>query len=173
MSSVLVLTVVQMVLVYAQSDYSGTSPAKVSSLVFAQSQNSLEWYSFLSMRSLFIEQGAFFIFVGAVLYTAIFFLISVINDLATSNNLMYLEGSSTLEQEKKRLRIIMLVFGTSYFLRAAFDFAIAGFYLQFQTLTSDFAGFFELLQSIYFIITDVLPISSFFLMHHQVYNEEE
>lgn len=44
---------------------------------------------------------------------------------------MYIEGSSSLESEKKRLRVIMFVFGTSYFLRAGFDFAIASYYVEF------------------------------------------
>lgn len=129
MALVIIVTVIQTTLVYVESDYRGTSPFDVSSLSFAKSQESLEWYSFFNMRTLFVEQGGSFVFVAILLYTAIFFVISVISELGQQNNLMYLEGSSSLEQEKKRLKIIMLIFGTSYFLRAGFDFAIASFYV--------------------------------------------
>jgi len=141
----LILTLVQMTLVYVESDYKGTSPATISAYDFANSQKSLSWYSFFNIRTLFLEQGAFFAFDAGILYTAIIFLISVMSDLQELNNLMYIEGSSSLETEKKRLRIIMFVFGTSYFLRAGFDFAIASYYIEFQKLSVDYPGFFELI----------------------------
>jgi hypothetical protein len=86
---------------------------------------------------------------------------------------MYVEGSSSLEQEKKRLKIIMTLFGTSYLLRAACDLIIAIYFSEFMKLSYEYPGFFELIQSVYFIITDVVPILSFFRMHDQVYGETE
>ena len=44
---------------------------------------------------------------------------------------MYVEGSSSMEGEKKRLKIIMALFGTSYVLRAGFNFTIANYMLEF------------------------------------------
>lgn len=77
----LILTLVQMTLIYVESDYMGISPAKISALEFANSQKDLAWYSFFSIRTLFLEQGAFFAFNAGILYTAIIFLISVMSDL--------------------------------------------------------------------------------------------
>ncbi len=52
------------------------------------------------MKMMFIEQGAFFLLNATLLYTAIFFLVSIMNDLVSQNNVMYVEGSSSLEIEK-------------------------------------------------------------------------
>jgi hypothetical protein len=110
---------------------------------------------------------------AVLLYTSIFFLVSVMNDLSRQNNLMYVEGSGTMENEKKRLFIIMTVFGTSYILRAAFDLFFGLYLLEVQTLASDYPGFFELGQTLYFFVTDVVPIMAFLNMHHQNYREED
>jgi hypothetical protein len=84
------------------------------------------------------------------------------NDLGQMNILMFIEGSGSMEKEKKRLMIIMLVFGSSYLLRAGFDLTIGIYFVEFQQLSSDYPGFFELIQSVYFILTDVVPIMSYF-----------
>lgn len=84
---------------------------------------------------------------------------------------MYVEGSSSMENEKKRLKIIMALFGTSYLVRASFDLIIAIYLVEFEKLSIDYPGFFELGQSLYFVLTDVVPILSFFRMHDQVYGE--
>ena len=44
---------------------------------------------------------------------------------------MYVEGSSSMENEKKRLKIIMALFGTSYLVRASFDLIIAIYLVEF------------------------------------------
>ena len=125
------------------------------------------------MRMVFVEQGCLFALDAVLLYTSIFFLVSVMNDLSSQNNLMYVEGSGSMENEKKRLKIIMTVFGTSYILRAAFDLIIGLYLLEVQTFASDYPGFFELAQTMYFIVTDIVPILAFLRMHHQVYREED
>ena len=84
---------------------------------------------------------------------------------------MYVEGSSSMESEKKRLKIIMTLFGTSYLVRASFDLIIALYLVEFMKLSTSHPGFFELGQSLYFVLTDVVPILSFFRMHDQVYGE--
>lgn len=70
-----------------------------------------------------------------------------------------------MEGEKKRLKIIMTLFGTSYVLRAGFNLIIASYMLEFQSFSNNYPGFFELMQSMYFVVTDVIPILSFFRMH--------
>ena len=52
---VLVVTLVQISLVYTNSEYKGTSPMKVSAYSFAVSQENMPWFGFLSQRSLFLE----------------------------------------------------------------------------------------------------------------------
>lgn len=88
----------------------------------------MAWYSFLNMKQVFVEQGILFILDAVLLYTATFFLVSVMSDLGQQNNLMYIEGNCIMDKEKNRLKIIMSVFGTSYLLRAGFDLA-TGVYL--------------------------------------------
>jgi len=76
--------VTQMSLIYANSAYSGVSPLTVSAYEFVQAQevqSGLEWYSFLNMKTVFIELGVFFLIDGFLLYTSIFFLVSIMNDL--------------------------------------------------------------------------------------------
>ena len=84
---------------------------------------------------------------------------------------MYVEGSSSMEGEKKRLKVIMYLFGASYLLRATFDLIISYHLVRFYDLSVNYPGFFELGQSLYFVLTDVVPILSFFRMHDQVYGE--
>ena len=108
-----------------------------------------------------------------LLYTSIFFLVSVMEDLGQQNTIMYVEGSSSMESEKKRLKIIMILFGTAYILRAGFNLTFAIYMNQFLQICEDYPGFFEIAQSIYFIIADVIPILSFFRMHDQVYGQNE
>ena len=170
---VLVLTITQLSIIYGTSDFAGVSPATVPVQDFAESQKDMSWYSFLNMRQVFVEQGSLFILNAALLYTAIFFLVSIMNDLMEQNNLMYIEGSGSMENEKARLKIIMTVFGTSYLVRAAFDLVIGVYFVGYQDLSANYPGFFELLQSLYFVLTDLIPICSFFRMHHQVYREEQ
>ena len=76
-----------------------------------------------------------------------------------------------MENEKRRLKILMILFGSSYLLRAIFDVSISIYYTEFQQLAQDYSGFFELGQSLFFVLSDVLPIISFFRMHDQVYGE--
>ena len=78
-----------------------------------------------------------------------------------------------MESEKKRLKIIMILFGTAYMLRAGFNLTIAVYMSEFLQICEDYPGFFEIVQSIYFIIADVIPILSFFRMHDQVYGQNE
>ena len=117
----------------------------MSALDFAKSQSSLAWSSLLNIKQVFVEQGCLFVLDAALLYTAIFFLVSIMNDLGQQNNLMFIEGSSSMEKEKKRLKTIMIVFGTSYLLRAGFDLTIGIYLVEFQQLSSDYPGFFELI----------------------------
>ena len=50
---------------------------------------------------------------------------------------------------------------------------IAGiYYLEFMQFAADYPGFFELLQCLYFVISDGAPLFAFFNMHHQVYGAE-
>ena len=44
---------------------------------------------------------------------------------------MFLESSSSLENEKKRLTIIMTLFGTSYIVRSAFDMILGIYAIEF------------------------------------------
>lgn len=76
-----------------------------------------------------------------------------------------------MENEKRRLKILMIFFGTSYLLRAIFDVSISIYYIEFQKLSETYPGFYELLQSLFFGLSDVMPIISFFRMHDQVYGE--
>ena len=156
-----------------ESDYSTVSPQKVSAYDFVQSQSSMPWYSFFSIKQVFIEQGAFFLINATLLYTSIIFLVSIMNDLAQQNSIMYIEGSNSMENEKKRLYFIMTLFGCSYIARAGCDLMIAIYIVDFQELSVDYPGFFELLQSLYFILTDLIPIGCLFNLHNQVYGERE
>lgn len=61
------------------------------------------WFSFTNQRMVFIEQGLFFLLAAILLYTYIFFLVSIMNDLSSLSGVMYLEGNSSLEAEKGRL----------------------------------------------------------------------
>lgn len=73
-----------MSLIYTESAYSGVSPIKVSAYEFVKAQEvqaGLSRYSFLNMKSVFIELGVFFLIDGFLLYTSIFFLVSIMNDL--------------------------------------------------------------------------------------------
>ena len=117
------------------------------------------------MKTVFLEMGVFFLINAMLLYTSIYFLVSIMNDLGQQNAIMYVEGSSSMETEKQRLKILMIFFGTSYLLRALIDATIATYYVEFLELSSEYSGFFELGQSLYFVLTDVVPILSFFRMH--------
>ena len=84
MAIIAIYIVTQMSLVYAGSAYSGVSPLKVSAYDFTlaqETQAGLQWYSFLNMKTVFIELGVFFLIDGFLLYTSIFFLVSIMNDL--------------------------------------------------------------------------------------------
>ena len=96
------------------------------------------------MKTVFLEMGVFFLINAMLLYTSIYFLVSIMNDLGQQNAIMYVEGSSSMETEKKRLKILMIFFGSSYLLRALFETAISTQYVQFLQLSSDYPGFFEL-----------------------------
>ena len=113
-----------------------------------------------------IEQGVFFSVDAMLLYTSIFFLVSIMNDLSQQNTVMFLESSSSMENEKRRLKIIMMLFGTSYLVRTAFDLILAIYMLEFIQFASDYPGFFELIQCLYFVISDVVPLVALFKMHH-------
>ena len=168
MISIAVYLVTQMSLCYTNSEFKGVSPTTVSAYDFSKAQESqqdLEPYSFLSMKTVFLEMGVFFLINAMLLYTSIYFLVSIMNDLGQQNAIMYVEGSSSMETEKQRLKILMIFFGTSYLLRALIDATIATYYVEFLEFSSDYSGFFELGQSLYFVLTDVVPILSFFRMH--------
>ena len=101
-----------------------------------------------------------------LLYTAIFFLVSIMNDLVSQSNVMYVEGSRSLEIEKQRLKIVLGLFGWSYLLRFTFGLLV-GFYLtEVASFVAQYPGFFELGQSVYFMVSDVVPIAALFRMHH-------
>jgi len=86
---------------------------------------------------------------------------------------MYVEGSSALETEKKQLKIVLGLFGGSYLVRCAFD-VLVGFYLiEVASFCEEYPGFFELSQTLYFFLSDVLPIMALYRMHHQVYGDQE
>ena len=80
---------------------------------------------------LFLEQGCLFVLDAVLLYAATFFLFSIMDDLGQQNELMYLQNSGSMEVEKRRLKIILVVFGSSYLIRAAFDLSIAFYMVEF------------------------------------------
>ena len=82
MVAVIALVLTQLILIYTQSYFAGTSPMQVTAQEFAESQKDLPTLSFLSMRMLCIEQGVFFSVDAMLLYTSIFFLVSIMNDLS-------------------------------------------------------------------------------------------
>lgn len=43
---------------------------------------------------------------------------------------MYVEGSSSMENEKKRLKTILMLFGTSYVFRAGFELTLGIYMLE-------------------------------------------
>ena len=156
---------------YTQSDFSSVSPMNVSSADFIKGQADLTWHSFFSLQMIFIEQGAFFFVNAVLLYTAIFFLVSIMNDLVQHNNQMYVEGSSALETEKKQLKIVLGLFGASYLVRCAFDILVGFYLIEVTSFCEEYPGFFELSQSLYFFLSDVMPIMALYRMHHQVYGD--
>ena len=79
-----------------------------------------------------------------LLYVATFFLFSIMDDLGQRNQLMYLENSGSMEVEKRRLKVILVVFGSSYLLRAGFAFSVAFYLVEFLSLVQQYQGFFEL-----------------------------
>ena len=58
-------------------------------------------------------------------------------------------------------------------MRSAFDLTIAIFFSEFTAFAEDYPGFCELAQCAYFFVSDVLPISAFFKMHHEHYGEQD
>ena len=133
----------------------------------------MPWYGFLNQRMVFFEQGAMFLVVSIMLYIYIFFLISVMDDLGAQTGVYYVDGSSSLETEARRLKIVLSFFGGSYLVRSAFDLTIAIFFTEFTAFAEDYPGFCELAQCAYFFVSDVLPISAFFKMHHEHYGEQD
>ena len=119
-----------------------------------------------------MEQGVFCLVDALLLYTSIFFLVAIMNDLGQQNAIMYVEGSSSMDNEKKRLKTIMMLFGTSYVLRAGFELSIGIYMPEIQKLAGEYPGFFELGQSVYFVLTDLIPLIAFFHMHHTLYGDE-
>ena len=74
-----------MTLSYTNSYYSSVSPATVSAYDFAQKQldqPGLAPYGFLSIKIVFLEMGVYFLINAMLLYTSIFFLVSIMNDLS-------------------------------------------------------------------------------------------
>ena len=114
-----------------------------------------------------------FLVVAIMLYIYIFFLLSVMDDLGAQTGVYYVDGSSSLETEARRLKIVLSFFGGSYVVRAAFDLVIAIFFTEFTDFAQDYPGFCELAQCAYFLVSDVLPISAFFRMHHEHYGEQD
>jgi len=170
---VVILTATQLTVIYSLSDFASTSPARVEASTFVASQESTAWYSFLNQRMVFIEQGVFFLFDAILLYTYIFFLVSIMNDLGSQSTLMYLEVSSSLEAEKGRLKIVLSLFGGSYIIRGAFDLIIGAYLAEYTAWSEKYPGFFELAQCAFFVVTDIVPITGIFRMHHQVYGAQE
>jgi hypothetical protein len=123
------------------------------------------------MKTTFLEMGVFFLISTLLLYTSIFFLVSIMDNLGQQNAIQYVEGSSSMESEKKRLKKIMALFVTTYFLRAIIYLVIGLQLVEFQKFSSDYPGFFELIQSLYYVLIDVVPFILFFRMHDQVYGE--
>ena len=123
MISMAAYLVTQMSLCYTHSAYGDVSPTTVSAYDFSKAQESqleLAPYGFLSMKLVFLEMGVFYLINAMLLYTSIYFLVSIMNDLGQQNAIMYVEGSSSMETEKRRLKILMIFFGSSYLLRALF-----------------------------------------------------
>ena len=82
MALVAIYTIVQLSLIYTENAvYGNVSPTEVSAFDFIESQREMAWYSFYNIKLVFIEQGAFFILDALLLYTSIFFLVSIMNDL--------------------------------------------------------------------------------------------
>ena len=166
-------TIVQLSFVYARSDFAGENPAKVPALSFVQSQAGMAWYNWFNLKQVYMELGIFFMVDAVLLYTAIFFLVSIMNDLGQQNAIMYVEGSSSMEQEKRRIKVIMAYFGSSYVMRAAAGLLIGIYMLEYREFAEAYPGFFELIQSAYFVLTDVVPVFAFFRMHEEVYGGDE
>ena len=167
MGLVIIVTGVQLALIYSFSEFAGqSSPMDVTALSFVQSQSGQAWVSFTSQRMVFFEQGACFLVNAVLLYTYIFFLVSIMNDLNTQRGVMYIESSSSMENEKNRLKLVLGLFGGSYILRSAFDLVIGMYLLEYLTLAEQYPGFFELSQCLYFVLADIVPIFAFFRMHH-------
>mmetsp|Transcript_20551 Transcript_20551/g.27759 ORF Transcript_20551/g.27759 Transcript_20551/m.27759 type:complete len:216 (-) Transcript_20551:214-861(-) len=172
MGVVIVFTATQLALVYTFSDYAGTSPAQISAQEFVKSQEGMALYSFLNQRMVFFEQGALFLAVAILLYIFIFFLISVMDDLGAQTGVYYVDGSSSLQTEARRLKIVLSFFGGSYLVRSAFDLIIAVYMTDYLQFTQEYPGFCELAQCAYFFVSDIMPISAFFHMHHKHYGEQ-
>ena len=85
--------------------------------------------------------------------------------------MQYLEGSSSLETEKRRVQLLMALFGGAYLLRGGFDLVIGIYLTEFEQFNEDKPGFFEAVQAAYFIIVDIVPMSALFNLHHKMYGE--
>ena len=70
--------------------------------------------------------------VSVLLYTAIFYLVSIMSDLGELHRMQYLEGSSSLETEKRRVQLLMALFGGAYLLRGGFDLVIGIYLTEFE-----------------------------------------
>jgi len=154
------------------SDFAATSPAQVTVVTFIESQVGLPWYSWLNQRMVFFELGAFFLLVAILLYCFVFFLISVMEDIGSQTGVYYVDGSSSLETEKQRVKKVLSLFGGSYILRSGFDLTIAIYLTEYVTFRAEYPGFTELAQSLYFLLSDIVPIASFFWMHHTLYGDQ-
>ena len=81
----------------------------------------------------FFELGACFLLVAVLLYSFIFILVSVMDDIGSQTGVYYVDGSSSLETEKHRLKRVLGLFGTSYILRSGFDLTIAIYFAEYVT----------------------------------------
>ena len=92
----------------------------------------------------FFEIGALYLMVAVLVYSFVFFLVSVIEDIGSQTELYYVDGINLLETEKRSVKRVLSFFGGSYILRCCFDLIIAIYLSEYVTFQSDYPGFSEL-----------------------------
>lgn len=100
-----------------------------------------------------------------LLYISVFFMVAVMASAGLHSQV--LQNIDLFAEEKKRVKIIMCVYGTSYLLRSATYF-VQGLYLeQIITFIRAYPEFYELINFGFYLIYDILPIGLLYLFHHQ------
>lgn len=72
---------VQLTFMYLDSAFASENPMKVSLAAFVESQAYLPMYSFVSLSSVYLVLSMLFVLTAVLLYTSIYFVISLISDL--------------------------------------------------------------------------------------------